>query len=296
MSVSFAAILPLCAAFAPAQPVLHRTTSAAAQRSAVALSATADGATRGSLLKVVHQVSDLEAVASFYTGAFGLKVLPTESADGRARNLLASGGASPQVELVHTEGGAFADGAGYRGISMRVPNVTDAVAAAMTHGGSVLEDTENVKHGPSNVPEEDDEVITPVVEAVVADPSGFPVHLYEAECAEGVICGVRFDVYEWKKSSEWYESELGWKTLRFQSDVPRKARLALLMGEPGAEGVVGPVGAASDEQPSPLLTLRYVYGCAEREGKSGLEALVLAGGDGGAAELHDPDANPIVLL
>eukprot|EP00966_Prymnesium_polylepis_P195053 4521670-Prymnesium_polylepis.1 len=178
---------------------------------------------------------------------------------------------------------------------MRVPNVTTAVAAATAHGGSVLEDAKEVAHGPSNEPVEDDEVITPVVEAVVADPCGFPVHLYEeAACGGATLCGVRLDVYEWKQSSEWW-AELGWTQLRWQSDVPRAASMSVLLGGPGADGTVGPVGAASEAEAAPLLSLRYVYGCPAKEGPSGLEAIVLAAGDGGAAEMRDLDANPIRL-
>jgi len=154
-----------------------------------------------------------------------------------------------------------------------------------------------IDHGPSNIPPEDDEVLTPLLEATIADPSGFPVHLYNASDAEqpqGVLCGVRLATDNWKKSQEWWESELGWKTLRWQSNVPREASLAVLLGGPEAEGVVGPVGPASAEQPA-TVSIQYDYGCRPYEGESGLEAIVLSAGDGAEEKLCDPNDFPIVL-
>ncbi|KAL1510339.1 hypothetical protein AB1Y20_006655 [Prymnesium parvum] len=276
----------------PRRPLLA-TPSAASVRAAVRLALPAP---RGSLTRVVHRVADAAAVAGFYAGAFGFQAASVEGADGRERQLLTGAGKSLQLELIGTEGALFNEGASYKGLSIRVPDVAAAVAAAVDNGGSVLEDAKEILHGPSNQPVEADDVITPVMEAVVADPNGFPVHLYQANCSESAICGVRLDVYEWKKSSEWYQSELGWKTLRWQSHVPRHASLSVLIGGPESEGTIGPVGALSEDQPSPLISLRYVYGSPAPKKSSALEALVLAAGDGSPTELKDPDANSIQLV
>ena len=61
-----------------------------------------------------------------------------------------------------------------------------------------------MEHGPSLVPDEPETTENVLVEAVVADPSGFPLLLHqcaEAECA--CLSGARLSVHEWKKSQEW---------------------------------------------------------------------------------------------
>ena len=89
-------------------------------------------------------------------------------------------------------------------IPARVPSVASALAAATANGGSVLSEAVEVEHGPSWVPEEPDEMENMVLEAVVADPSGFPLLLHECADADAAcLSGARMDVYEWKRSQEW---------------------------------------------------------------------------------------------
>ena len=227
--------LSLALGVLPGPHAPHRT---AVPQSVVRLS---ESPSRGALLRVVHQVSDPAAVATFYQGSFGFEPVHAEDVPGTTR-LVSSSGALPQLELVRTEGGSFSEGAGYLGLSVRVADVAAAVAAAVTNGGSVLQEPRVVPHGPSLEPLEDDEVITPVEEATVADPCGFPVNLYnDTSCMGSVLCGVRLATDDWKKTQEWWQSELGWKTLRWQSDVPRLASLNVLLGGPG-ERRLGGVG------------------------------------------------------
>lgn len=282
--------LPLCNAFTAPPSLPLGQPAAQVQRSPAARLSSSPPA-RGTLLRVVHRVEDVDTVANFYSKAFGFDCDPVEGMDERARKRVAGSADTPQLELVSTENGAYIDGASYQGLSLRVPDVADAVSAALEHGGSVIKDTKEIEHGPSNEPEEDDNVVTLVVEAVVSDPSGFPVHLYQADCTQGTITGVRLDVYEWKQSSEWYAAELGWRQVRWQSNLVREASFSVLMGEPDCEGVPGPVGALTDDQPSPVLSLCYKYGCKPYSEDTGLEAIVLSAGDGSPTELQDLDSN-----
>ena len=247
----------------------------------------------GQLLRVSHAVENVESTAEFYAKCLGLE----RSEAGGAVRLSAAGGEGLCLELAERAGGAFEADAGYQGVSARVPSVKAAVEAAVAAGGTVLRETAEIEHAASLVPEEPDEQSNIVVEALVADPSGYPLLLHEcAEVESTILSGARVDVHVWKESQEWYES-LGWSTLRWNANVHREASLTVTMG-PAAEGmVVGPRGALPPSS-APVLQLTYNYNCKpiEQAADGGLGVLVLAAADGAdAAELSDPDAYKVVL-
>ena len=137
----------------------------------------------GELLRVSHAVNDVEATAAFYEKCLGLQ----RASSGDAVHLSAQDGAGLCLELTAKKGGAFEEDAGYQGLSARVPSVADAVAAATAAGGSVVSEPTTVEHGPSMIPEEPDETENMVVEATVADPSGYPLLLHECAEAEAAM-------------------------------------------------------------------------------------------------------------
>ena len=254
-------------------------------------------ASAGDLLRVTHRVGDVDATSAFYQ-ALGLEELESGS-DGTM--LSAAGGAGLSLVLSSAEGAAFQPDAGYLGLSARVPNVADAIAAATAAGGTLLSEAGPVEHGPSYVPEEADEIENIIVEAVVADPSGYPLLLHEcAEAPAACLSGARVGVYEWKTSQEWcaprpmprtrrtqarttsarrtltrtvrmsraralrWES-LGWSTVRWNSNVHREASLTITMAaKPNpAEGEGEAAGPRGPLLPSsdPVIQLCYAYGC-----------------------------------
>lgn len=243
----------------------------------------------GELLRITHRVADVAATAKFYSEVLGMEQEATDS----GVLLHAADGAGLRLELL--EGGAFQAEAGYQGLSARVPSVASAVEAITASGGSVLHEPAMVEHGPSLVPDEAEENRNEVLEAVVADPSGYPLLLHECADADAAcLTGARLDVHEWKTSQEWWES-LGWTTLRWNSNVHREASLTITVGANAvpADEPVGPRGSAS----APVLQLTYAYGCRPiaQPADGALASLVLAAADGTASELADPDGYKVLL-
>jgi len=248
-------------------------------------------ASAGNLLRVSHSVADVAATAAFYEGFLGLSA--SAAADGAVT--LSSAGEGMRLELVDVEGGGFQPNAGYRGLSARVPSVAEAVATATSCGGSVLREPEAVEHGPSQTPDEPEDALNTLTEALVADPSGYPLLLYEDDKAENaILSGVQLEVHEWKTTQEWWE-ELGWSTQRWNSNVHREGSLTVTVGAAPADPPIGPRGPPSPSI-APVVQLTYVYGCSPvRHATGGLRAIVLAATDGGAAELSDPEGYRFVL-
>jgi catechol 2,3-dioxygenase-like lactoylglutathione lyase family enzyme len=244
------------------------------------------------LQRVAHSVSDMSAVCAFYAETLGLATLEEGTcADGRTRCLLGGDAAALQLELRQSDGPAgFREDGGYRGLSARVPDVAAAAITAASSGGSVLVAPSNVKYGPALVPDEDDQTVTNVTQAVVADPAGFPLLLFQDEaCAgKGQLCAARLDVTAWKASEAWWTGR-GLATLRWQSSLPREASIVVTVGQPGTEaGPCGLVGGGG----SAVLQLRYVYSAANVLQAGGLEALVFKGDADIAGE---PDGYPVVV-
>jgi catechol 2,3-dioxygenase-like lactoylglutathione lyase family enzyme len=244
-----------------------------------------------SLLRVAHRVSDLAAVSAFYSETLGLATLEEGScADGRARRLLGSTAAALQLELRQSDGPAgFSQDGAYRGLSARVPDVAAAADAAASFGGSVLVAPSLVLYGPSLVPEEEDQVLTNVTQALVADPAGFPLLLFQDEaCAgKGELCAARLDVTAWKPSQDWWAGR-GLATLRWQSNLPREASIVVTVGPPGKEA--GPCGVIGEG--CAVLQLRYVFSAPDVVQAGGLEAIVLSGG----ADIEgEPNGYPLVV-
>ena len=267
----------------------------------------------GRMLRVCHRVEDVASVQDFYMKGLGMSSA-TWLPDGRVQ---LGGGAGLHLELQEVEGGGYEPKGGYLGLSVAVPDVQAAVDAATAAGGSVLRAVETVEHGPTR--EEEDEVLNELVEAVVADPAGYPILLHEApstsaegaatgeeagagadadeadEAAGPVISGVRASCHEWLQSQEWYEATLGWSLLRWNSNVHREASLTLTLGPAGA-AVGAPVGPRGGAPTDGVIQLTYHYGCNPIASSGGLEAIVLAAaGGGGAAEMVDPDGYVLKL-
>ena len=244
----------------------------------------------GALRRLTVGVEDAASCAKFYTEGLGLA-----SSESAAGSTLVGGSSGPKLELREAAGSGFKAGGGFQGLSLRVPSVAGAVAAATACGGTVLSEPEIIEHGPCWKPvEEPDEQRNDILEAVVADPSGYPVLLHEAEGASASISGVRCECHVWKESQDWYES-LGWHMQRYNANVHREASLTVSLGTEG--GVCGPRGG--DE--GAVVQLMYRYGSSKVSHASGLEAIVLdAGtrvlvGDAGSEELSDPDGYVVRL-
>ena len=245
----------------------------------------------GPLLRVTHVVDAAAPVAAFYEGCLGLSA--TQNTGGSTL-VGASRDGDLGLELVTQPGGKFTAGRGYSGLMARVPSVAAAAAAAAEYGGQVLIEPTTVTHGPSRVPEEDDELDHDIVEAVVSDPCGYPLLLYEVDGADAALCGARLDAYEWKRAEEWWNG-IGWKTLRWQSNVPNEASITLtLSNAPGDAGPRGPPPPAGG-----VVQVTYQYAAAPIDvgDGSGLHALVLAAAnvDEAGAKLKDADGNPVAL-
>ena len=251
------------------------------------------------LLKVSHAVDDVDATAAFYTACLGLESSEVAggamlSAPGDASGLSLELQQEAGASWSETKGWQGAEGAGYQGLMARVPSVADACATAVANGGKVLREIETVNHGASMMPEENEELDNPVVEALVADPSGFPLLLHECDGAEAAcLSGARLSVYEWKKSQEWYE-KLGLQTVRWNSNVHREASLTITLGAAAADPPVGPRGHLPPSS-APVLQLMYIYGAPPVEvADCGLRGITIGGGEA-AKELSDPDAYKVVL-
>jgi catechol 2,3-dioxygenase-like lactoylglutathione lyase family enzyme len=260
----------------------------------VALVARGASLRAGELLRISHMADDVPATAAFYQHCLGLAC--TDASDG-SQVVGAAGGSGLHLKLLPTPGGTFTPNAGYQGLSARVPSVPAAVTAAVEAGGTLLREPATVVHGASQVPDENEEMKNEVVEALVADPSGYPLLLHECSEAEAPqLSGVRLEVHEWLASQEWWE-DLGWHTLRWNSNVHREASLTITMGPCAADRPIGPRGHLSPST-EPVLQLTYKYGSAAvSQAEKGLHTLVLKADSDGESEteLADPNNYNIVL-
>ena len=86
---------------------------------------------------------------------------------------------------------------------------------------------------------------------------------------------------------------LGWRTLRWQSNVVREASLTVTMGAADSPTPVGPRGG--DEA---VVQLTYNYGSAPivHQESGGFEGLVVGAGDEDAREMRDPDEYTVTLV
>lgn len=257
----------------------------------------------GKLLRVSHSITDAPSIESFYVSGLGLSSV---SSDG---SRCVAGKSGLVLELNEVADGGYKPDGGYRGLNLAVPDVAAAVAAAVAAGGTVLRETATVEHGPG--PEEPDETENKVVEALVSDPAGYPILIHAAadvsdgdsesesdsegdagDLAGPMISGVRCETHDWKASQEWYEENLSWTTLRWQSNVNREASLTVTLGPRGAATPVGPRGAVSET----VIQMTYVYGSEPVKAISGsLGAVVLAAGDQDASVWTDPDGYALRL-
>jgi len=284
MVVSF---LVLVSAFAPASRKFAPPLLLQPWRAHEACSMSAVGQVR----RLTVGVEDAASCSKFYTAGLGLKTLSTSPTG----SVIVGGASGPQLELRQASGCAFKPDGGFQGLSLLVPSVASALETAKACGGTVVSMPETIEHGPSWKPvEERDDERNERLEAIVADPSGYPVLLHEAEgVTAATISGARFECHAWKASQDWYEA-LGWTMRRYNSNVHREASLTLTVGA-NAEPC-GPRGSTSGA----VLQFMYRYGSSPVKHAGGLEAIVLDAGTrvlvgDRPTELTDPDGYVIRL-
>ena len=251
------------------------------------------GAGATELQCVTHTVKDVKACAAFYAAVCGMG----EAAGAEGVLLRREEPRALQLGLIAdaAEDSGFQPRGGYLGLSAKCADVDTAVAAAVASGGSMLRAAEEVSHGASLVPDEDEMKKTTIRQALVADPSGYPLLLYASGGGGGgggaQLSAARLSVFEWKASQEWYESTLGWSTLRWQSNIPLEPSVTVSVGPADLKEAAGPCGPTGDS-PGALLQLTYHYGADETSQAGGLRAIRLSRGGGAAAassERDDPD-------
>ena len=99
---------------------------------------------------------------------------------------------------------AGGDSQSMQAVAALLRSVASAVESAKASGGTVLSEPASVEHGPSYKPEEEpDDQRNEILEAIVADPSGYPLLLHEAEGAAVAFSGARCECHAWKASQEW---------------------------------------------------------------------------------------------
>lgn len=252
----------------------------------------------GPLQRVVHRVEDQEAVGRFYESCVGLEPLPCPPSN---KECMVVGKSEDALCLELVSGSATQ----YVKLCARVPSVDDAVervrkwCADADDKAAVLSEPETIEHTASLIPEQPEEAVTPVRQATVSDPSGASVLLWEvggeeSESGGATLTGAHLEVYEWKKSQTWYEQNLGWSTLRHQSNVPLEAAITITVGAPGGEPG-GVWGAEAEAATGGVLLLHYAYGTAKIQQPDGLVALVVARPMAGALDTTDPDGYPVML-
>ena len=253
----------------------------------------------GPLQRVVHRVGDQELVGRFYESCIGLEMLACTPGKEQC-TVMGQSEESLCLELVSGDVTS-----GYHTLCARVPSVDGAVEAVRkwcadsSDKASVLIEPDTVEHIASLVPEQPDDVVNPVKQATITDPSGATVLLWEAESDAGgpaTLSGMLLEVYEWKASKDWYSETLGWSTLRHQSNVPLEAALTMTVGAPSGD-LPGVWGGEAPYLGGGVVMVKYVYGCKKIEPRDGLVALVVARASGvsGTHELTDPDGNQVVL-
>jgi len=271
-------------------------------------------------------VEDQEAVGRFYESCVGLEPLPCPPSN---KECMVVGKSEDALCLELVSGSATQ----YVKLCARVPSVDDAVervrkwCADADDKAAVLSEPETIEHTASLIPEQPEEAVTPVRQATVSDPSGASVLLWEvggeeSESGGATLTGAHLEVYEWKKSQTWsaararravclargcrrprlracvrggrYEQNLGWSTLRHQSNVPLEAAITITVGAPGGEPG-GVWGAEAEAATGGVLLLHYAYGTAKIQQPDGLVALVVARPMAGALDTTDPDGYPVML-
>lgn len=259
----------------------------------------------GSLLRIEHQVGleDTEACEKFYA-SLGIK-----AADG----MVGEADAGLRVKFVPIEGGGHQNAKdladrlpdarrhehGYDGLVVRVPSVADALAAGEKNGGIVVRGADKMMYIGALIPEQRGEVQTNITEAMISDPAGYPVHLYEVAEQTPLLAGAQLLVVNWPGHKKFWEA-LGWTTVRDQSLVPFvAARTWNMAAQPGAPDPkdMGPRGAWKGPT-EPVVQLRYDFGCTRlKMNPKGLAAIVLKAADGVSPQKIDnpPEGFPIVL-
>jgi len=247
-------------------------------------------------LSVVHKVPSLSSAVQFYQSSFGLDVSASGTADGgRPYSLLCHPGVEGSLclKLVEMPGAGYDAASGYGGLSVRVTDLEAVAATVAANGGRIVKEPSSVDYGASLFPDEDEETVTSVQQALVTDPDGYPVLLYQGSGEDpALLCAVRLNVHEWKRSEEWYQQVLGWSKLRWQAALPREASITVTVGPEGLPvGPCGPIDGAA----RPAVLLRYAYGSAPIQGADALEALVVRAASAETDRVQDPDGYQIVF-
>jgi hypothetical protein len=91
-----------------------------------------------------------------------------------------------------------------------------------------------------------------------------------------------------KASQDWYTSNFGWSTLRWQSNVPLDPSITVTVGPKDLLAHVGPCGPTNDESAA-VLQLQYEYGCDKTVHKGGLQEIALSYEGASDNVREDPD-------
>ena len=158
------------------------------------------GTSAGELLKVSHPIDDVSATAAFYQGLLGLEKTETDC----GVLLSAAGGAGLAVELRTLTGAAFEPNSELLGAHSACTECGGSAIGGHSEWRTVLSEPMAIEHGPSLVPDEPEDNSNELLEAIVADPSGYPLLLHEcADAGEPCLSGARFECRDWKKTQEW---------------------------------------------------------------------------------------------
>ena len=163
-----ATLLVLASATAHAWQLCGGLRRPVAARASVCASAEACGP----LQRVVHRVGDQELVGRFYESCIGLEMLACTPGKEQC-TVMGQSEESLCLELVSGDVTS-----GYHTLCARVPSVDGAVEAVRkwcadsSDKASVLIEPDTVEHIASLVPEQPDDVVNPVKQATITDPSG----------------------------------------------------------------------------------------------------------------------------
>ena len=120
-------------------------------------------------LRVVHKVPDLSSAVQFYQQSLGLDVSSSgTSDDGRPYSLLCHSAVEGALclELIETPDERYDPSSGYAGLSIRVADLEAVTVAIAANGGKIVVPPSTVDYGASLFPDEDDEMVTSVHQAL----------------------------------------------------------------------------------------------------------------------------------
>lgn len=182
------------------------------------------------LLNVVCRVVDLEKTTKFYE-ALGFINLRERITTEYSAAVMGFGseefGQNVALQFVQ-DSGAVTQGDGYGGVTLIVPDVKAALAAATAAGGKQLKEVKTLEYPATQIPDQDAEVVNTEITAVVADPDGYKVTLVEGESKDILSC-ITLRVFDMEKAVAFYNN-LGMKVLKKRANVPVETSMSSWLG------------------------------------------------------------------